>query len=132
MIIIFILFRLYINHRPYRDLEVSKIQSSFDRLKSIYISHLSSKEKELNTNSNNSTINMLKNLDGIPRDVFISLLKDHGDGMEDKEISECLEVLRGDSNVKNLPEVITFQYLFNEVLRFEEVPENEENINAHK
>ena len=106
------------------------MDNTYNSLKKKYINHLSSKEKESNNNSNNSNLNILKNLDGIPRDVLINLLKEHGDVMDDKEISECLQVLREDPNVKNLPDVISFNYLFNEILRFEEVREEEENMNT--
>jgi len=105
------------------------MENTFNSLKNKYINSLTTKEKESNSNSNLSNLNILKNLDGIPRDVFINLLKEHGDVMDDKEISECLQVLRDDPNVKNLPEVISFQYLFNEILRFEEVKE-EEDMNS--
>jgi hypothetical protein len=102
------------------------MENNFNSLKEKCGSHLSAKEKDY-LNSNNA--NILKNLDGIPRDVFINLLKEHGDVMDDKEISECLQILRDDSNVKNLPEIISFQYLFNEILRFEEVRDKEEEEN---
>lgn len=102
------------------------MENNFNSLKEKCSSHLNSKEKDY-MNSNN--INLLKNLDGIPRDVFINLLKEQGDVMDDKEIAECLQILRDDSNVKNLPEVISFQYLFNEILRFEEVKDKEEEEN---
>jgi len=105
------------------------MENTFNSLKNKYIELIESKEKESNTNSNNSNLNILKNLDGIPRDVFINLLKEHGEVMSDEEISECLGVLRGDSNIKNLPDVISFNYLFNEILRFEEVREDE-NMNS--
>ena len=97
------------------------MESNFNSLKEKCGSHLSAKEKDY-IHSNNS--NLLK--DGIPRDVFINLLKEHGDVMDDKEISECLQILRDDSNMKNLPEIVSFQYLFNEILRFEEVKDKEE------
>jgi nitrate reductase NapAB chaperone NapD len=106
------------------------MDKTYNSLKDKYINQLTSKEKESNSNSNNSNIDILKNLDGIPRDVFINLLKEHGDVMDDKELSECLQVLRDDSNIKNLPDVISFNFLFNEILRFEEVREEEENMNT--
>jgi hypothetical protein len=106
------------------------MENTFNSLKNKYIELVQTKEKESHVNSNNSNLNLLKTLDGIPRDVFINLLKEHGEVMSDEEISECLGVLRGDSNIKNLPDVVSFQYLFNEVLRFEEVKEEEENSNS--
>ena len=99
------------------------MENNFNSLKEKCGSHLHSKEKDY---MNQNNINLLKNLDGIPRDVFINLFKEHGDAMDDKEISECLQILRDDSNMKNLPETISFQYLFNEILRFEEVRDTEE------
>ena len=98
------------------------MESTFNSLKTKYMNSILSKEKESNISSS-ANINNLKNLDGIPRDTFINLLKEHGDVMDDKEIAECLQILRDDSNVKNLPELLNFQYLFNEILRFEEVRE---------
>jgi len=106
------------------------MDKTYNSLKDKYINQLTSKEKDSNSNSNNSNIDILKNLDGIPRDVFINLLKEHGDVMDDKELSECLHVLRDDANIKNLPDVISFNFLFNEILRFEEVKEEEENMNS--
>ena len=104
------------------------MENNFNSLKEKCGSH---KEKEKDyMNANN--VNLLKNLDGIPRDVFINMLKEHGDVMDDKEISECLQILRDDSNMKNLPETISFQYLFNEILRFEEVADKKEEEAENK
>lgn len=72
-------------------------------------------------------ISKYKNSDNgeMNRDVFINLLKEYGEKIDEKEIQDCLQVLRGDSNIKNLPENINFQYLFEELLRFEATEKDE-------
>ena len=63
---------------------------------------------------------------GINRDKLIDLLKEFGDPMDEKSISDCLEILSGDGNIKNLKENISSDYLYHDILKFEEVAENDE------
>lgn len=95
--------KLYINHRPYKDIEYEKLDKAFKKIK-----------KAVDNSSN-----------GILREKFIELIKEHGDKMDEKQISECLEVLIGDGNIRNLSEVITSEYLYKDVLKFEESVEDE-------
>jgi hypothetical protein len=63
---------------------------------------------------------------GINRDYLVSLLRDHGDKMDEKEINECLQVLmyKDDITVKSLPDVLTFDNLL-EILGF--IPTEDES-----
>jgi hypothetical protein len=63
---------------------------------------------------------------GINRDYLISLLRDHGDKMDEKEINECLQVLsyKDDLTTKNLPDTISFDYLL-DLLGFVPIEESE-------
>jgi len=96
--------KLYINHRPYKDIEYEKFQKAFEKIRN-YL------------DSTNDSVN---------RDKLIDLLKEHGDKMEEKTISECLNVLTGDGNIKNLKENITSEYFYHDVLKFEEEVNNVE------
>ena len=49
--------------------------------------------------------------------------------MDDKLISECLEILMGDGNLKNLSEDISAEYLYKDVLKFQEVEREDEEKN---
>ena len=86
-----------------------KIENSFNRIKK-YL------ENELDNN--------LKNEKAIDTEIFFNLLKNHGEVMKDEEIQDILKVLKGDVNV---PESLTFQYLFEDILKFEAVDSKEEN-----
>jgi len=86
-----------------------KIENSFNRIKK-YL------ENELDNN--------LKNEKEIDTEMFFNLLKNHGEVMKDEEIQEILKVLKGDVLV---PESLTFQYLFEDILKFEAVDSKEEN-----
>lgn len=63
----------------------------------------------------------------INRESFFQLLRENGEEMKEDEIQEILKVLRGDGNYKNLPENLSFQYLFEELLKFEFIEKEEEN-----
>ncbi len=99
--------KIYINHRPYRELEMSRIEKAFNNIK-----------------SNQNGVKTIEN--GINREFLINCLKEHGEKMDDKEIAECLSVLTGDPNVKSLPEFITFEDLFYRILKFEPIDEEEQ------
>ncbi len=87
-----------------------KIENSFENIKS----HLGkTHDKSVNDR-------------GINRDVFFQLLKEHGEEMKDEEIADILGKLRGDSNINSLPETLSFQYLIEELLKFEVVEKKEE------
>jgi hypothetical protein len=102
-----------VNHRPYRDLEIVKIEQAFNRIRDKLVKDHPSTGKD----------------SGVNRDLFFNLLKEYGEKMDDKEISECLEVLKGEQNVKNLPDYLSFGYLFNEILKFEEMDDSNNNNN---
>ncbi len=55
----------------------------------------------------------------IGRDMFLKLLQEQGETISETEMQDIFRVLRGDSNLKSLPENISFQYLFEELLKFE-------------
>lgn len=90
--------KLYINHRPYKDIEYDKFCKAFDKIR----------------------VALDPEGKGILRDKFIELLKENGDKMDEKLISECLDVLTGDPNIKNLSDVITADYLYHDIFKFEE------------
>jgi len=93
--------KLYINHRPYKDLEYEKFNKAFEKIR-----------KFLDPNSN-----------GIAKDKLMELLKEYGDKMEEKQISECLEILTGDVKMKDN---ITADYFYHDVLKFDEEATAEE------
>lgn len=99
------------NHRPFRELEMVKVENSFENIKT-YLSK-----------TNEKTVSEK----GINRDVFLQLLKEQGEEMKDEELNEILRILKGDSNQKALPETLTFQYLFEDLLKFEVVDKKEED-----
>lgn len=99
--------KLYINHRPYKDIEYEKFFKAFDKIR----------------------IALDPDGHGIQRDKLIELLKEHGDKMEEKQISECLEVLTGDANIKNLNETLTADYFYHDILKFQEEEETNEQEN---
>ena len=55
----------------------------------------------------------------ISRENFLHMLKENGEKMEDKEISEILRVLVGDPNPNNLPPMLSFDYIFENILLME-------------
>jgi hypothetical protein len=61
------------------------------------------------------------------RDVFFKLLSEQGEAISESEMQEIFRVLRGDSNLKSLPESFSFQYLFEELLKFEVSDRKEED-----
>lgn len=90
--------KLYINHRPYKDIEYEKFNKAFDKIRNY-----------LDSTSNS-----------IARDKLVELLKDYGEKMEEKQISECLDILTGDGNIKNLKDQITSDYFYHDILKFDE------------
>ena len=96
------IIRLFINHRPFKEVEIEKLEQSFNNIKE-YL------QKEI------------KDGKKINRDAFFTLLKEYGEEMTDKEIADCLQALKGDNNVKNLEENLSFENVFNDILRFEEI-----------
>ena len=64
---------------------------------------------------------------GVGRDVFFKLLSEQGEAISETEMQDILRVLRGDSNMKSLPENLSFQYLFEELLKFEVSDNKKEN-----
>lgn len=96
--------KLYINHRPYKDIEYDKFNKAFDKIRKFL-------------DPDNS---------GINRDKLVELLKEYGDKMEEKQISECLEILTGDGNIKNLSDNITSDNFYHDILKFEEDTNAEE------
>lgn len=81
---------------------MEKIDKSFENIKN-YVS---------NTNEK------LINKKGINRDIFFQLLKENGDKIDDDELDSIISTLKGNTNEK-LPEFLTFEYLFEELLKFE-------------
>lgn len=55
----------------------------------------------------------------ISRENFLHMLKENGEKMEDKEIGEILRVLVGDPNPNNLPPMLSFDYIFENILLME-------------
>ena len=55
----------------------------------------------------------------ISRENFLHMLKENGEKMDDKEISEILKVLVGDPNPNNLPPMLSFDYIFENILLME-------------
>lgn len=55
----------------------------------------------------------------IARENFIHMLKENGEKMDDKEISEILKVLMGVSSVNELPPMLSFDYIFENLLLME-------------
>ncbi len=86
-----------------------KIENSFNRIKKYLQNELDNKSK---------------NEKAMETEVFFNLLKNHGEVMKDEEIQEILKVLKGDVN---LPDSLTFPYLFEDILKFEAVDSKDEN-----
>ena len=84
-----------------------KIENSFESIKN-YLQNESSSAYEK----------------GVKTEAFLNLLKNHGEVIKDEEIQEILKILKGD---KNLPETLTFRYLFEEILKFEAVDSKDDN-----
>ena len=84
-----------------------KIENSYERIKNY-----------LQNESN------FANEKGVKSDAFSNLLKSHGEVMKEEEIHEILKILKGD---KNLPETLSFHYLFEDVLKFEAVDSKDDN-----
>lgn len=105
--------KIYINHRPYRELEMTRIEKAYSNIKTA----------QTNVKTSDHVIN---------RDFLINCLKEYGEKMDDKEIAECLHVLTGDGNVKSLPEFLTFEDLFYRILRFEPVDDEEDEESENK
>ena len=55
----------------------------------------------------------------ISRENFLHMLKENGEKMDDKEIGEILKVLVGDPNPNNLPPMLSFDYIFENILLME-------------
>ena len=55
----------------------------------------------------------------ICRENFLHMLKENGEKMDDKEIGEILKVLVGDPNPNNLPPMLSFDYIFENILLME-------------
>ena len=55
----------------------------------------------------------------ISRENFLYMLKENGEKMDDKEISDILKVLVGDPNPNNLPPMLSFDYVFENILLME-------------
>ena len=47
------------------------------------------------------------------------MLKENGEKMDDKEIGDILKVLVGDPNPNNLPPMLSFDYIFENILLME-------------
>ena len=84
-----------------------KIENSFERIKN-YLQ-----------NESNSA-----NEKGLKAEAFLNLLKNYGEVMKDEEIQEILKILKGE---KSLPDTLSFQYLFEDILKFEPVDSHDEN-----
>jgi len=100
-------FRLYLNHRPYKELEMVKIENSFERIKN----YLQNEPNSVNEK-------------GVKSEAFANLLKNYGEVMKDEEIEDIIKILKGD---RSLPESISFQYLFEDLLKFEAVDSKDGN-----
>ena len=110
------IYRLYINHRPYKDIEFEKFRKSFENIRN----HLDSKKGIVKRGK------ILIDRINFFVDKFFDLLREHGENMDETELSECLEALIGDKNTKNLSEDLDAQYLYSEVLQFQEIDKDEE------
>lgn len=55
----------------------------------------------------------------ISRENFIHMLKDNGEKMDDREISDILKVLVGDPDVNKLPPMLSFDFIFENILLME-------------
>jgi len=106
------IFRIYLNHRPYKELEMSKMESAYDVIKNFVVEP---KHKDLEKYNDPK----FSNDKVIGRDMFLKLLQEQGETISETEMQDIFRVLRGDSNLKSLPENISFQYLFEELLKFE-------------
>jgi hypothetical protein len=113
-------FRIYLNHRPYKPLDMTKMSSSFDTLRNFVLS--SNKHKDLEKYHDSKHTNDKC----ISRETFFRLLSEQGESIPESELMEILRVIRGDSNIKSTAESMSFQYLFEELLRFEVSEETEE------
>lgn len=106
--------KLYINHRPYKDIDLEKFKKAFKNIAIGLKKEQETKDAKNDKESGNS----------INRDVLIKLLNEYGDKLDDKKISDCLKVLVGDHNISNLNESITSEYLYHDILKFieEDIP----------
>lgn len=112
--------KLYINHRPYKDLEYDKFNKAFKKIFE-YLNTTNSLNEDDKKNKPK-----YENTSTILRDKLIELLKEHGEKMEEKQISECLEVLTGEPGIKSLKDNISADYFYHQILKFEEEPMAEE------
>jgi hypothetical protein len=108
-----IYFRIYLNHRPYKALDMNKMSSSFDTLRNFVLS--SNKHKDLEKYHDSKHTNDKC----ISRETFFRLLSEQGEAIPENEMMEILRVIRGDPNIKSISDSMSFQYLFEELLRFE-------------
>ena len=79
-------------------------------------------EKMINENSMNNLPSQLIYKMGdrlISRENFLHMLKENGEKMDDKEIGDILKVLVGDPNPNNLPPMLSFDYIFENILLME-------------
>ena len=79
-------------------------------------------EKIVNENSMNNLPSQLIYKMGdrlISRENFLYMLKENGEKMDDKEIGDILKVLVGDPNPNNLPPMLSFDYIFENILLME-------------
>ena len=79
-------------------------------------------EKMINENSMNNLPSQLIYKMGdrlISRENFLHMLKENGEKIDDKEIGDILKVLVGDPNPNNLPPMLSFDYIFENILLME-------------
>lgn len=88
-----------------------KIENSYERIKNYLKNDLNSANDK-----------------GVKTEALLNLLKNYGEVMKDDEIQEILKILKGD---KNLPDTLSFQYLFEDILKFEAVDSKDENPNPN-
>ena len=98
---------------------MNKMAKSFDDIRSFINSSKEHKDLERYNDPR------FTNDKSIGRDVFFKLLSEQGEPISESDMLEILRVIKGDSNIKSLPDNFSFQYLFEDLLKFE-VSDNKE------
>jgi hypothetical protein len=100
---------------------MSKMENSLETIKNFVTGN---KHKDLEKYNDNR----LTSEKVMGRDMFFKLLTEQGEAISESELQDILRVLRGDTNYKSMPESFTFQYLFEELMKFELSEKKDEEV----